>query len=134
VPQELAERLQPDNSSRIAPCGMRRSWVPTRPGLPMIDFFCYKPGCLVNGRHCTGVRFVPDPSIPTTTAEAQIARTGQLVPMPVLREITLHIRAQVAKELARPSDPAVNGRVIQHDIDLVRGAQQREMRKGGTYA
>lgn len=133
VPAELQERLQPDNSQRIAPCGMRRSWVPTRPGLPLIDLFCYRPGCLVNGGHCTGVRLVPDPSLPTTTAEAVQARAGTFVPMPVLREITLHVRSEVAKELRRPSDPGVNGRVIAHDIDLVRAAHQREMRRGGTY-
>lgn len=133
MPLELQRRLQPDESAKLAPCGLRFTWVPKTPGLPLIDLSCLKPNCLRNGGRCTGVRHVPDPSIPASMAQARARNAQTFVPMPVLRAITRAVRVQVAKKLRRPNDAGLSERSVQGDIDFVRLAHRREMRKAGTY-
>lgn len=96
--------------------------------LPLLDFYCYKPGCLNNGGRCTGIRLVPEPSLPI-----EPSLNAPHVPIRVLRGITKHIRQSVADQLHRPNDPGLNDGVISRDIDFTREAHRREMRKGGTY-
>jgi hypothetical protein len=104
--------------------------VPTKPGLPLIDLFCYRPNCLNNGGKCTGVRHVPDPSIPSYQ---ESRKGGAFVPLAIQRAITKHVRVEIAKRLGRPTDSGQRDDIIAGDIDFVREAHRREMRKSGVY-
>lgn len=101
--------------------------------MPIIDFYCYKPGCLRNSnRQCTGVRMVPSPSTPDPT-RVNAVDPQDTIPRPVMIELTRHVRRAVAEELHRTKDMTQPKALIEFDLDFIRRAHHKEQARSGRY-
>lgn len=85
--------------------------------------FCWRPNCLVNGGRCTGIRFVPDPSIPE-----------DVVPVAAQVGMARAVREEVKRELKdrAPSD-FLTERAVRDDIARVRAGWASEFLKPGEF-
>lgn len=121
VPDEERKLLQPEVSEKKAPCGLRLTAL--GPGKTLVDTFCWRPNCLKNGGKCTGIRFVPDPTIPYG-----------VLSLAQQTEVALGVRRTVKKKLrnAAPNHYLVPSSVMS-DIREVRSGFRKAMKLPGHW-
>jgi len=89
-----------------------------------VDYNCRTPTCLFNGGTCTGIRFIPDPTIPLSA-----------IPLGAQVSLALEVRREIKALLKdRAPNKYLTSASVRQDIVEARAKFAEAVKGGGVFA